>query len=524
MERMSDLDEEAEVRRRHLQWCLSTSAQLEDGGPTDLRFDEAADDLRAGLGWVTGQRQLRAEAHRLAVRLARLSFVRGLSDEAQRRFEEAAKVAADDAEAAEALHKAATVAWSRLAGNEATRLYRAAAEAAGRGGDPRRAAIELATAAELVNRAPGTMSSLPAPGEQQALLAEARALAFGDAGVEATVLTVVARGDDLDPVSAELAERAVELARRVGDARLESAALDQLTSTQLGRGEVDDAAVSIERRLELLAGRAHDVEMAWEYSDVLHMAPMVYLGAGNFEAARRYAHERDELVFFRDAAHLSAPWLLVTAALAGDFDEAIEVAERIRLAWHEAGRPTLGGLGVAPAAAAMVHGIRGDDRARQEWLDIRTEMLRVVAPLVGFRADAQLFDAMVALHRGEADGALTRLSEAPESLRRWYDGVWRQWYAAVWAEAAVLAEQSDRHQRLARARPIVGRNPVAKAMVDRAAALVDDDHEGLLAAAAEFDAAGCAYQRARTLVLAGGEARREGEDMMTAIGAAPMTL
>jgi hypothetical protein len=62
-------------------------------------------------------------------------------------------------------------------------------------------------------------------------------------------------------------------------------------------------------------------------------------------------------------------------------------------------------------------------------------------------------------------------------LRRWSDGAWRQWYAAVWAETAVLAD-----------RP------------------------------------GCAYQQARTLVLAGGDSRREGEEMMTAIGAAPMTL
>ena len=43
----------------------------------------------------------------------------------------------------QALHLGAAVAWGRHAGNEAIRLFRAAAEAARRAGDPRRAALEL---------------------------------------------------------------------------------------------------------------------------------------------------------------------------------------------------------------------------------------------------------------------------------------------------------------------------------------------------------------------------------------------
>ncbi len=117
-----------------------------------------------------------------------------MPSEAQERYEEAAALAADPAEAAEALHLGAAVAWGRHAGNEAIRLYRAAAEAARRAGDPRRAAVELASAAELITYAPGIMSELAPPGEEQALLAEARALAGGDAHVEAAVLTVTALG------------------------------------------------------------------------------------------------------------------------------------------------------------------------------------------------------------------------------------------------------------------------------------------------------------------------------------------
>jgi hypothetical protein len=138
----------------------------------------------------------------------------------------------------------------------------------------------------------------------------------------------------------------------------------------------------------------------------------------------------------------------------------------------------------------------------------------------------QVFDALVALHRGELGDALARLVDAPAS-RRWHwahDAAWRQWYAALWAEAAVLAELADRGERLNSARFIVGHNPIASAIVDRADAIDTGDVDRLMAAADALVAAGCRYQHARTLVYAGGEARARGEAMMVAIGAAPMAV
>jgi predicted ATPase/DNA-binding CsgD family transcriptional regulator len=521
-ERMTQAGDDRQVLGRHLDWCLATAARLRSDVETGAAFDEAADDLRAGLGWATGEPHRRADAHELAVDLAQLTFARGMPSEAERRYEEAATLAADKIEACQDLHYAATIAWGRLAGNEAIALYRAAAAAARDAGDPRRAAVELASAAELINRALGTMSELPPPSEKDALLAEARALAGGDARVEAALLTITALGEALDPASAELAERAVELARRLGDARLESAALDQLTSVQIARGELDSAAATVRRRIELLTPRRQDVEMAWEYSDVFHMAPLVYVAAGNLDAARRYAQQRADLPFFREADHLAVPWLLTTAALAGDFDQAVKQAERFRRGWVEAGRPTIGGMGFAPAAAAMVYGIRGDDDARREWLSIRTEMRQVVAALLGDKTGyVQVFDALVALHRGELDRALTLLADPPQAFKHWHNGAWRQWYAALWAETAVLAELADRHSRLEQARFITARNAVASSIVDRAEALATGDADKLMAAAAALDAAGCWYQHARTLVFAGGDALTEGEAILAAIGAAP---
>ena len=522
-ERMVSSREEFVVRASHLHWCVATAARLPAEGETAAGFDEVADDLRAGLGWAAGQPDLRVDALQLALRLAELCFARGLPSEAQRRFEEAAALAADPAEAAHALHLGAAVAWGRHAGNEAIRLYRASAEAARRAGDRRRAAVEFATAAELIGCAPGTLAELVPPGEARALLAEAEALAGGDLRVQAAVILVSAFVDERDPASAELVERAVELARRVGDARLEASALDQLTAVQLARSDMEAAAATVRRRLELLTPLAHDVEMAWEYSDALHMAPLVYLAAGDLATARHYARQRRELPFFREAHHLAVTWLLTTAAMAGDFDDAVGLANQFRQGWIEAGRPTTSGIAFAPAAAAMVHGIRGDDEARVEWLEILTEMRRVTAPLIGpTTAYTQVFDGMVSLHRGELDGALARVADPPESFRHWHDGAWRQWYAAVWAEVAVMTELPDRRQRLDRARLIVGRNPVASAIVDRAEAIDAGNIDRLLTAATALDAAGCRYQYARSLVLAGGDARARGNAILAAIGATPL--
>ena len=524
-EQMDRIGEEHAVRTRHLRWCLATVERLAAEDELGGGFDEVADDLRAALGWAGGQPALRADAHQLAVGLARSSYSRGWLNEAQERFEESATLAAEPSEAAEALHLAAAVAWGRHAGNEAIRLLRAAAEAARRAGEPRRAALELASAAELITNAPGIMSELAPPGEELALLAEGRILAAGDPHFEAAVLTVTTAADEFDPAYGDLAERAVELAHRVGDTRLESHALDQVTAVHLVCGEYGEAVATVRRRLELLAPRSHEVEMAWEHSDVLHMAPLVCLAAGNLGAARLYARQRSALPVFRESDHLAVEWLLTTAAVAGDFDEATELAQRFRRGWVEAGRPTLGGIGFVPSAAAMVYGIRGDEGARLEWLEVGAEMRRVTEHVRGRQTIySPAFDAMVALHRGEVEEALGHLAGDPESFKPWHDCAWRPWYTAVWAEAGVLGALPDRRSRLDRARYLVRENPVAAAIVERAAALEAADPARIVTTAAALEAAGCRYQQARSLVLAGGEARSAGQAILAEIGAAPMAL
>jgi hypothetical protein len=64
--------------------------------------------------------------------LAHLSFIRGMPGESQRRYEQAAELAADDLAAADALRSAAGAAKSRHFGDEALMLRQR-----GRGSAPR---------------------------------------------------------------------------------------------------------------------------------------------------------------------------------------------------------------------------------------------------------------------------------------------------------------------------------------------------------------------------------------------------
>ena len=131
---------------------------------------------------------------------------------------------------------------------------------------------------------------------------------------------------------------------------------------------------------------------------------------------------------------------------------------------------------------------------------------------------------MLLLHRGHPEQALRLLDTPPEEFREWHNGMWRPWYAALWAEAAVLTRHEDAAARIDRARLMTLDNPIAAAIVDRAAAMGGrgGDRDGLLAAAAALQAAGCRYQWARTLVLIGGPDTGAGESALAAMGATTM--
>jgi predicted ATPase/DNA-binding CsgD family transcriptional regulator len=527
-DRLNEAGELPEARARHLRWCLATADALggsfaPDAAGWPARFDRAADELRAALGWAAAEPGCRADGYRLAVHLAEVCFLRGLPGETQRRYEQAAALADGDRQVAGALHSAAEAAKARHFGTEAIRLYRATADAALRAGDRPRAAYDLAQIAELINRAPGIMSEPFPTGEAERLIAEAAALADDDPAARARVLVAQAYANaPFDPATTGLLERAITLSRAAGDPLGESAALDEVIAIQLASGDIRGAAVSALRRIELVAKLpVHADTCGLESSDAYFMAAETAVAAGDLAAARRFAEQIRDLPFHREDGHLATARLLVVTALAGDWDETVAFGEWFREGWERAGRPRAGNLSRGPYAAATVYGLRGDDAAREAWLRVADALTTPGRPASDIH-HGEFFDALLLLHRGHPRRAVALLTAPPEEFQAWYNALWRPWYAAVWAESAVLAGHPDAADRLARARLSTVDNPITLAVVERSAALAAGDRDGVLAAAERLYTAGCRYQWARTLVLAGGPERTRGEDELAAMGATPM--
>jgi predicted ATPase/DNA-binding CsgD family transcriptional regulator len=527
--RLAEAGDEVAARTAHLRWALDAAATLlaepdTDRGPWRAGFDAVVDDLRAALVWAKHQPdgEARAAAHRLALRLADLSYARGLIGEAQRRYALAADLTADETEAAAALRLAAGAAMDRHIGNDAMDLFHRAADLATRTGQHAAAARDLAQIAMMLTRAPGLIAELPPVGEVAKLLDAAWRLTPTE--VDPLLLTAESfRGAEVDPLTFDLAHRAIELSRRRADPVAESAALDQLTAVHLACGDIYPAAASARQRIDLLAPLRQSAALGMEVSDAYQMATETALGAGDLPAALRFAEQVHALPVYREEPHLGTARLLTVEALMGRWDRVIELSERFLEGWERSGRQVAGNLALGASAVGMVHGLRGDEARRDEWDEIVATLRKSYRDQARSRIVFNpVFDAIVLVHRGDAAGALGRLDNDPQRLRDWFTGLWTHWYAALWAEASVLDGHPDAAARLARARWITTGNPVASALVERTEALAAGEPDRLPAVADALDAAGCAYQSARTRALAGGEVGRRGTAELAALGAAPM--
>jgi predicted ATPase/DNA-binding CsgD family transcriptional regulator len=533
-----DGDELQVVRQRHLRWAGDTLAALDDRVDMPLPValarpdalaawrtdvDREIDDARAALKWAAERPGPCADAFTLARLLASICFTRGLLGESQHRYEQAAALAADDQAVVEMRIHAAGAAASRTIGNDSLRLWRQAADAAAAAGDGSAAAYILARSAELLLRGPGIIADKPPDGTHRELIAEARTLAPDDPRSETAILTALTfETDDWDDhvAAAETAGRAVAEARALGDPLLVSSALDALTAVHLASGDVAAAVDAVTERIAVLSQVRPTAVSAFEIADGYNMATEVSLTVGDFPAARGYADVLTQLPFHSVEGHLATSRRMRVEVLAGNFDRVLDDARRFRDGWEQAGRPVSPALASGAYAAALVHGLRGDDATRAEWLDIAISMGLDHERLTGCSTGyIPTFDAIVALHQGDPDRAVARLEDDPRGFRRWYTGEWRPWYAALHAEAAVLAGHPEARLRVERSRELCAPNPTAAAMVERAAALLNGDLHRLVPLADTLAGAGCVYQQARTLVLAGGEAAERGRRLMADLGA-----
>ncbi|MGI5488896.1 ATP-binding protein [Microtetraspora malaysiensis] len=530
-ERLAEAGELADTRSRHLRWCLAKAAGLAVvRADWRARFDLVADDLRAALAWAAEQPEQRADAYDLARHLAELTFTRNLTGESQRRYEQAAALATDPAAGASMLRQAAAVAGCRTVGDDMYRLRRAAADAARSSGDSAGAAADLATAATIAFRFSTTFVRIPPQEEALALINEAREPAGDDPAAQAAVALAeaavlsdafgAAQGPpgNAVPETIARAERAVELARRTGDPLAESAALDALTGAQSWAGDTFATAATGRRRITLLSPLPISPTGTHELIDALGIVTEAGLGAGDVPGARRWARQLADHPSLAEVGHRATCRLLMVDALAGNVDEVLTGSVRFLDAWRRAGSPARSLLRPAVAAVAMIHGLRDDHDARREWQEVLDQLGTSTEHTYGCGA---VFDAILLLHRGQAPKALERMAPEPRQVWKWVTWIWHHWYVALRTEAAVLAESPDARDRVAEARTVVAGNPVAGAMVERAAALLDGDQEALLATADAFDAAGCRYQSARTLVLAGGDHAERGRAALGDLGLAP---
>uniref|UniRef100_UPI001BDD812F hypothetical protein n=1 Tax=Pseudonocardia lacus TaxID=2835865 RepID=UPI001BDD812F len=356
--------------------------------------------------------------------------------------------------------------------DDALRLLEAAADASLRAGEADAAAYELAVLAELVNRGPGIIARLPAPDTAARAIERAKGLVGDDPAALARIATAEAfQLLDTDPDAVAAGERALRLARAAGDVLAESAALDRITTIELSRGRPRAALATAERRIALLGELPIEADLGFELSDAHVMSAESALGAGELATARRYADAVAGLAQFRETGHVAPARLITVSFLQGDWETTLRAGERFRDSWVRAGRPRVPSLRRSAHSLATLHGLRGEEAEREEWLAVFDALVSARGPAHDQHPGA-CFDALLMLHRARPDEALRRLRVPPGELVHWYDGIWRPLYAGLWAEAGVLAGVDDAGGRIVAARAAATGNPIAAALVDRAAALL----------------------------------------------------
>jgi DNA-binding CsgD family transcriptional regulator len=505
VELSASLGELAAVRGRHLRWCRDVLAGLAQRTPGDhawcVEVDLVADEVRAAVGWAAGAGARRQEAAALAELLAEVSFQRGRPGEAQQRYVQAAELATTFGARHERLFLAARAA---LTGTPERRRWRCwpgrrrsrwmwARTSSPRSISPTPSRCTIATPARC---------SSHRRWRADASLRQIRALGRGSSCIEAAIAVAAAHRIDRlgwrPPV-----EEALELARATGDVLLVDAALDRRCALELETGELTGAVATVDERLAALATLPVDALSAMDRLDGHFMGAHVNLAAGRLVAARRHADAIAALPFLREEPHVALGRRVEVDALAGAFDDVRRHIEPFVSGWLRSGRPMVNSLASAPYAAAMVRAMEGDAARRAELVDVARSLWRDPDDLTRtVMVWPAVFDALLALHRGDAEGVLGTLLVDPDVLAdgaHWHQWLWLPWYAAAWAEASGMLRLPDADTRMQRAVQVAGGNGVALAVIERTAALSHDELDVLPELAARMATAGCTYQAQRTM-------------------------
>jgi len=504
------------AQERHLDWCARGVADL-DRAEYELgwsaKVDAIADEVRAALASIGDPREVPA-AHDLARRLADLLFDRGRTTDSQNTFEYAASLADSGTVAAADLTLAAAVAKCRVAGPDALRLEQLATDKALAGGDIDLAVRCLASSVGLIARFQGMFDDPPPPDRAHRLLEDANEYGAHSPIAEFTLAATEAA---LDP-DRDLDELEDFVSRALGSGELVRASilLEAIAVRHIDDQHPVQALEACRRRLDIFDSVTSGPRLEFELRDALHTAIDIATAAGQLTEAIELAERHARLPFFRDEPEYALSEGIAPNALAGNWNDAIKAGHAFLAGWEQAGRPVAPGRGIAPAALAMVHGLRGDTDQRSAWLETLREILggNLTGRATGY---GEVFDAIVELHHHRSEAAAHRLADdRPVGLLgAWY---W-QWHAALAAEAAVLAGHSDADAKIGFATAGTEHNPIASALARRARTLRGDTTCELVDIAADLNSLGCPYQAARTLSLAGGATAERGAARLKSLGA-----
>lgn len=493
--------------QRHLEWCALAVAELEggeDGSTWIADVDAITEEVNGALAGIV-EVQEQVASHALARQLGCLLFRRGRVTDAQNAFERAAGLADSASVEAADLALAAATATCRVAGPDALELGQRSAHKALACGDVDLAVRSIARSAELIGRFAGMFDDPPPLERAQQLLEDAKAYSTHSAIAK---FTLAATDAALDPQrNLDELEDFVDRALGSGELLQASGLLDTIAARHIEDHHLVDALDACRRRLDIVGALTSDPHCGLELKDALHTAIFTATGAGQLREAAQLAAHHARLPFLRAEPDLALEEGIAPDALAGNWDAAIKAGHAFLAGWERAGRPAAPGRGLAPAALAMVHGLRDDDNERGAWLQV-LQLIRgddLTHRPTGYE---EVFDAIVDLHDGRSDDAARRLERSQSD--HFFGALFRQWHAALAAEAAVLAGHSDADSMIVHAIAATEHNPIAGALARRARTLQGGTSEEFESIAAELDSLGCAYQSARTRSLAGGSTAGRG--------------
>lgn len=505
-ERLAGSGEAEATAGRLVQWALgevATGALPGDAPDLLAAVDAARATDHPGLG-------------RLAQGLASSFEAGGHWAGAQRLYEVAATVSGDPNSA----RAAADMAWSRLRGDDAVRLFEFAADLARARSDAGTELETLVSAAEVGTRFGASLGTRMPEQVVDGLLVRAEQCrpAAPDARRADALLTLgrawqawraaVSRGLDLESDDlaqlVKLAGEADRAAVATLDPLLRSSALDCLSATSLHAGAPAEALEWLRSRADVLdrAGLSSP-RAVLEERDALAMAANILCARGDLAGAIAYGGRLAELEGLRGHPQGGVEYIIPALMFLARWDELLTHAEHL-------GTATGGELacaehhacvGSAFLCAGAVHGYRGDSTSAQRWYDLGGSLCE------GSHRDVLLrcFKADVELHFARPEAARRLLQATPAAV----DGRWRALYAATRAEAWRGTPGAAR--TLAEAAEHVADNPYAGALLARARGELD-------CAAAGFGKCGATYQLARTQLLLGGAARSSATETYRALG------